>query len=201
MVVAATAMARAAAAAAVAVAATVVAAKVAAARGRRWRRWWRRRWWRGRRRLGGGEGGGTAAAACTNVDLRTHGTRRSVNLCGDTVALAHTHGQRVRVWRALLSTGSLRHAEVATTPPKRGRGRVVVGSHPHRQHGCTGCHTTLAPRAGNGICKAMVARSRGLCGQTPAVAACEYASDQRSTLVRVGVVAEIASPTLPFDAS
>eukprot|EP00966_Prymnesium_polylepis_P236107 5460444-Prymnesium_polylepis.1 len=47
---------------------------------------------------------------------------------------------------------------------------------PTHQHCCTCCHTTLLPRAGNGIRQAMGARSRGLCGQTetPAVAAYQY---------------------------
>eukprot|EP00966_Prymnesium_polylepis_P105513 2443539-Prymnesium_polylepis.1 len=87
------------------------------------------------------------------------------------------------------------------SPAEARKGKGGGGSDPHHQHSCTGCHTTLLPRAGNGIRQAMGARSRGLCGQTLAVAACQYASEDRSTLVRERVVAEIASPTLPFDAS
>ena len=58
-----------------------------------------------------------------------------------------------------------------TTPPKRGRGRVVVGSHPHHQHCCTGCHTTLLPRAQNAPIRAMSRQTRARWQQTPTLTA------------------------------
>ena len=83
-----------------------------------------------------------------------------------------------------------------TAPPKRGRGRVVVGSHPHHQHCCTGCHTTLLPRAGNASCLAMSRPMRARCQQTPTAIARHRGSAEESLSIRGRIVAELATGML-----
>ena len=83
-----------------------------------------------------------------------------------------------------------------TAPPKRGRGRVVVGSHPHHQHCCTGCHTTLLPRAGHASCLAMSRPMRARCQQTPTAIARHHGSAEESLSIRGRIVAELATGML-----